>query len=57
MNNGMVKRTDISGEKQNHKRRNAGLILFQKRTYMGAKKKKIIHAASFVSGGGEKFIS
>ena len=55
MNKGMVERTDVSGEKQTHKRRNAGLILFQKRTWEQPDKK--LHAASFVSGGGEKFIS
>jgi len=53
----MVERTDISGGKQTHKRRNAGLILFQKRTWEQPDKKKNLHAASFVSGGGEKFIS
>jgi hypothetical protein len=53
----MVERSDISGEKSTHKRRNAGLILFQKRTWEQPAEKKKLHAASFVSGGGEKFIS
>jgi len=41
VNRGMVEGIDFSGEKQTHKRRNAGLILFQKCTWeQPAKKKK-----------------